>query len=208
MLIRGPTSANSTLWYPVLTNTWCRTSIVSSMFLKVTTLLPSFVLFVTASRGGKICCKIFTMRFPRRDVNPSKMRCGYDSLTVPRELFGISWRNTTLCNENEIVGPWGKCDSVMAVGVPRCSWSRIMSESPEAWADWIRFPKTKFPLFRRMDVGRSNLISLAKDDRREEGSLEVVTRTRGSTIPDSCAYSSSKSSSSFAVKSARDSSYL
>jgi hypothetical protein len=83
-----------------------------------------------------------------------------------------------------------------------------MSESPEACADCTRLPKTKFPLFKRMDVGRSNLISLAKDDSRDEGSLEVVTKTRGSTIPDSCAYSSSKSSSSFAVKSGRDSSYL
>jgi hypothetical protein len=35
MLILGPTSASSTDWWPVLTKTWCRTSIVSSMFLNL-----------------------------------------------------------------------------------------------------------------------------------------------------------------------------
>lgn len=83
-----------------------------------------------------------------------------------------------------------------------------MSESPEAWADWTRLPRTRFPLFKRIDVGRRRRISFAKEESREDGSREVVTRTLGSTMPESCAYSSSKSSSSSFVRSSRDSSYL
>lgn len=158
---------------------------LSSIFLKVTTLLPSFVLFVMASLGGKMCFNILTIRCPNRDVKPSKIRWGYDSETVPLELLGISWRKTTLCRENDTVGPCGKCERVKAVGVPRCSCSRIMSESPDACADCTRFGRIKFPRFSRIDVGSSNRISLAKEDSLVEGSLEVVTSTRGSTIPDS-----------------------
>ena len=83
-----------------------------------------------------------------------------------------------------------------------------MSESPDACADCTRFGRIKFPRFSRIDVGSSNRISFAKEESRVEGSREVVTRTLGSTMPESCAYSSSKSSSSFTVKSGLDSSYL
>ena len=83
-----------------------------------------------------------------------------------------------------------------------------MSERPDACADDTKFGRIRFPLFSRMEVGNSNRISFANEDNRVEGSLEVVTRTRGSTIPDNCAYSSSKSSSSLTVKSGLDSSYL
>lgn len=83
-----------------------------------------------------------------------------------------------------------------------------MSDNPEACADCTKFGRIKFPRFSRIDVGSSNRISFAKDDNRVEGSLDVVTRTRGSTIPESCAYSSSRSRSSFTVVSGLDSSYL
>lgn len=66
----------------------------------------------------------------------------------------------------------------------------------------------RLPLFRRMDVGRRRRISFANEERRDEGSLEVVTSTRGSTMPESWAYSSSRSSSSSMVLSGRVSSYL
>ena len=82
------------------------------------------------------------------------------------------------------MGPWGKCDKVKAVGTPRCSWRRTMSERPDAWADCTKLGRMRFPLFNRIDVGSSNRISFAKDDSLVEGSLEVVTKTRGSTIPD------------------------
>jgi hypothetical protein len=157
---------------------------LSSMFLNVTTLLPSLVWLVTASRGGNICFNILTSRSPSFDVNPSNIKCGYDSLAVPLELFGISCRKTTLWREKETVGPCGKCDNVKAVGTPRCSCSRTMSESPDACADWTRFGKIRLPLFKRIDVGSNKRISFAKAERRVDGSREVVTRTRGSTIPD------------------------
>lgn len=83
-----------------------------------------------------------------------------------------------------------------------------MSERPDACADCTRFGRMRFPRLSRMAVGSSNRISFAKEANRVEGSREVVTSTRGSTIPDSCAYSSSKSSSSLTVKSGFDSSYL
>lgn len=83
-----------------------------------------------------------------------------------------------------------------------------MSERPDACADWTRFGRIRFPRLSRIDVGNNNRISLAKEDNRVEGSRDVVTKTRGSTIPESCAYSSSKSNSSFTVKSGLDSSYL
>lgn len=61
---------------------------------------------------------------PTQDINlvslPSKIRWGYDSLTVPLMEFGMSWRRTTLCRENEAVGPWGKWESVL-LGVSRLS---------------------------------------------------------------------------------------
>lgn len=83
-----------------------------------------------------------------------------------------------------------------------------MSDSPEDCADVTRLERTRFPRLSRIDVGKSNLISFANDERRDDGSRDVVTKTRGSTMPESCAYSSSRSSSSFAVRSGRDSSYL
>ena len=90
-----------------------------------------------------------------------------------------------MCRENEAVGPWGKCETVSAVGVPRCSWSRMRSESPEEFEEATRFGRTRLPLFKRIEVGRRRRISLANAERRDEGSREVVTRTRGSTIPES-----------------------
>lgn len=83
-----------------------------------------------------------------------------------------------------------------------------MSESPEACAEDTRLGRMRFPRFNRIEVGSNNRISFAKLDNRVEGSLEVVTSTRGSTMPERCAYSSSRSNSSFAVKSGRASSYL
>jgi len=91
-----------------------------------------------------------------------------------------------LWREKEAVGPWGKWERVRAVGVPRCSCRRIMSDRPEDCADITRFGRTRFPRLSRIDVGKSNLISFANDESREDGSLEVVTRTLGSTMPESC----------------------
>jgi len=51
----------------------------------------------------------------------------------------------------------------------------------------------RVPRLRRIDVGRSNLISFAKAESRVEGDREVVTRGRGSVMPDRWAYSSSMS---------------
>lgn len=84
-----------------------------------------------------------------------------------------------------MVGPWGKCERVKAVGIPRCSWRRMMSERPDACADCTRFGRIRLPRLRRIDVGSNNRISFANEDNRVEGSRDVVTRTRGSTIPES-----------------------
>jgi hypothetical protein len=80
-----------------------------------------------------------------------------------------------------------------------------------------------FPRFKRTEVGSSSRISVISQlpsyirtgsqplenvASRLDGSRDVVTKIRGSTTPDSCAYSSSSPSSSSAVRSARDSSYL
>jgi hypothetical protein len=92
MLIRGPTSASSTAWYPVLTKTWWRTSIVSSMFLNlvavlvlrrsrqmrlrntyVTTLFPTLAV---PSLGGNKCFNTCTILSPNFVLNPSKIKCG------------------------------------------------------------------------------------------------------------------------------------
>src|ERR1700679_2167891 len=83
-----------------------------------------------------------------------------------------------------------------------------MSLRPEARALETRFGRTRLPRLRRIEVGSNSLISFAKEDRREEGFRDVVTRMRGSTTPESWAYSSSKANSSSTVRSARDSSYL
>jgi len=155
-----------------------------------------------------MCFSIVTIRFPSVEVKPSNIRCGYDSLTVPRELFGISCRSTTLWSEKETVGPCGKCESVKAAGVPRCSCKRMISDRLLACAASTKPGNTLFPRFKFMEPGKTSLISLENDDSREEGSLEVVIRTRGSTIPERCEYSSSKFNSSSNVSSGRDSSYL
>lgn len=108
----------------------------------------------------------------------------------------MSWRRTTLLRENDTVGPWGKCETVKAVGVPRCSCKRIMSVKPLFSAEDTSSPKTVFPRFRRIEPGSNSRISFEKAANRVDGSRDVVTSTRGSTIPDKCAYSSSRSSSS------------
>ena len=118
----------------------------------------------------------------------------------------MSWRSMTLCSENDAVGPCGRCETVNAVGVPRCSCRMTMSDRPDEFADDTNIGRTAFPRFSRIAVGSSRRISLAKDDSRAEGSLDVLTNTRGSTTPLRCAYSSSSSSSSSAVRSALDSS--
>ncbi len=84
----------------------------------------------------------------------------------------------------------------------------MRSVRPEERAEVTRFGNIRLPLLRRIEVGSRSLISFAKEDSRDEGSREVVTRTRGSITPLSWAYSSSSSNSSSVVRSARDSSYL
>lgn len=163
------------------------------MFLKVTTLLPTFWFVVAASRGGKRCFNICTTLLPRGVLKFSKIRWGYDSLTVPLLVLGISCRRKTLCRENEAVGPCGKWDTVRAVGTPRCSWRRIKSVRADALALDTRFGRTSVPRLRRMAVGSKSRTSLAKAESRVEGDLDVVTRGRGSEMPDKWAYSSSTS---------------
>jgi hypothetical protein len=64
------------------------------------------------------------------------------------------------CKEKLAVGPWGKCDTVRAVGVPLCSWSRTMSLSPPDFALSTRLGRTMFPRFRRIDVGSCTCFSI------------------------------------------------
>ncbi len=106
-----------------------------------------------------------------------------------------------------MVGPCGMCDTVRAFGVPRCSCNKQMSDSPAFCAELTRSGNTSPPRFRRNAVGSRSRNSLANVDRREEGFLDVVTRTRGSTMPDNSAYSSSMSIASATLRSGRDSSY-
>ncbi len=103
---------------------------------------------------------------------------------VPLLEFGRSWRRKTLCRENEAVGPCGKCEIVRAVGTPRCSWRRSRSVNDEALALLTRLGKISVPRLRRIDVGSSNRISFANAESRVEGEREVVTRGRGSAMPD------------------------
>ena len=78
-----------------------------------------------------------------------------------------------------------------AVGTPRCSCRSIRSVSEEAFALDTKFGRMSVPRLRRMDVGSSSRTSFAKADNRVEGEREVVTRGRGSVMPDRNAYSSS-----------------
>ncbi len=167
---------------------------LSEIFLNVTTRLPTFWVEVAASRGGKRCLRICTTRFPRGVEKPSKIRCGYDSDTVPREGDGRSCRRRTLCRENDAVGPCGRCEMVSAVGVPRCSCRRSTSVSAAELALATRVGRIRVPRFSRMEVGRRSLISLAKAPSRVEGDREVVIRGRGSAMPERWLYSSSRSS--------------
>lgn len=89
----------------------------------------------------------------------------------------------------------------MAVGIPRCSWSRIRSVIAEALALETRLGRIKVPRFNLIDVGINSLISLAKADNLVEGDLEVVMMGLGSVIPERWAYSSSISWCSSAVSS-------
>ena len=79
------------------------------------------------------------------------------------------------------------------MGTPRCSWRRSRSVKEEELALETRLGRTRVPLLRRMEVGSRSRISLAKADSRVEGEREVVTRGRGSVMPDRWAYSSSMS---------------
>lgn len=107
-----------------------------------------------------------------------------------------------------MVGPWGRCEIVIAVGVPRCSCKRIMSERAEALAEERRLGRMSLPRLRRIDVGRRSLISLLNVARRVEGLREVVTRGRGSARPERRLYSSSMLCWASAASWSSDSSYL
>jgi len=80
---------------------------------------------------------------------------------------------------------------VMAVGVPRCSWRRMMSLRAAAFALDRRFGRTRLPRLSLMEVGSRSLTSFEKALSLVEGLLEVVTRGRGSARPESMEYSSS-----------------
>lgn len=83
-----------------------------------------------------------------------------------------------------------------AVGVPRCSCKRIISEREADLALATRSVRIVFPRFNRIEVGKSSRTSFAKALRRDEGDREVVTKGRGSMRPDVKAYSSSRSTRS------------
>lgn len=78
-----------------------------------------------------------------------------------------------------------------------CSWSRTTSVRPADLADLTKSGRISPPRLRRTAVGSNSLTSLANAVNLVDGDLEVVTSTRGSTTPDSCANSSSRSSCSF-----------
>ena len=65
-----------------------------------------------------------------------------------------------------------------------------------------------FPLFSRIAVGNSSLISLLNVASLVLGDREVVTSGLGSERPESKAYSSSRDACASAVSGSRDSSYL
>lgn len=115
---------------------------------------------------------------------------------MPREGDGRSCRRWTLCRLNEAVGPCGRCDIVSAVGLPRCSCKSIKSVKALELALDINEGRTRFPRFKRIDVGRRRRISFAKAASRVEGEREVVIKGRGSAIPDRCVYSSSRARAS------------
>lgn len=87
-----------------------------------------------------------------------------------------------------------------------------MSVIAAAFALDTKSGRTRFPRFKRIDVGSIKRISLANVLRRIDGFREVVTIGRGSINPDVRAYSSSMSKRSaslfFCSDAGNDSSYL
>lgn len=76
---------------------------------------------------------------------------------------------------------------VMAVGVPRCSCSKIMSDKPLVLQERTSSGRMVLPLFSRIAVGIRSRTSFEKAASLLEGDREVVTSTRGSTIPERAA---------------------
>lgn len=101
-----------------------------------------------------------------------------------------------MCRLNEAVGPCGRWEIVNAVGLPRCSCKSIRSVRALELALETNEGRTRFPRFRRMDVGRRRRISFANAASRVEGEREVVISGRGSTMPERWAYSSSRARAS------------
>lgn len=99
-----------------------------------------------------------------------------------------------LRSEKLAVGPWGKCETVNAVGVPLCSCRSTISLRPPDFALSTRLGRIMFPRFRRMDVGRSNRISLAKVPSLLDGSLyhayvsrwPALSEEKASLVPTGC----------------------
>lgn len=75
----------------------------------------------------------------------------------------------------------------MAVGVPRCSCNNTTSDKPLLLQDRTSSGRMVLPRLSRMAVGISSRISFEKAASLLEGDREVVTRTRGSTTPESAA---------------------
>ena len=103
---------------------------------------------------------------------------------MPLLALGRSCRRETLCSENDAVGPCGKCETVIAVGTPRCSCSKIRSVNAEAFALLTRFGNTSVPLFNRILVGSNSRTSFANALSLVDGDLDVVTSGLGSVMPE------------------------
>ena len=107
-----------------------------------------------------------------------------------------------------MVGPCGIWLMVIAVGVPLCSWRRIMSDRAADFADESRFGRMVLPLFSRIAVGNRRRISLLNVASLVLGLRDVVTSGLGSDRPLSILYSSSSEAWASAVSASSDSSYL
>jgi hypothetical protein len=123
--------------------------------IKSLSLANVMTLFASSFGTGNSACKIPLTLSPRRVENPSKIRWGYCSDTVELALDDTSWRSTTLWSVMEIVGPWGRCETMSASGTPRCSWIITRSVIPWAWHAGTRSRMTVLPRFSRWELGKT-----------------------------------------------------
>lgn len=152
-----------------------RNEMISFWLEKVRTRFDSN--FGTGNSLFKMLITLSPKYFPLE--KPLKIKCGYASLMASGFSFRSCLKIAAFIPKN-IVGPKGKWDTIIPSGSPLCSWNSTMSVKSFLFASYTSSLVTVCPLFMRIELGITRLISFMNWINLEEGCREVVINSLGS----------------------------